>query len=345
MREALRHWIAGLLTLAAVGAAPLTVSARPAADLFKGKTIRLVVPTGPGGAYGLYGLLLAQYFGRHLPGEPAVVPEYRAGAGGVVAANYLYTVAPRDGTAIGIPLAPIILGQYTGGSSVQFDVAKFAWIGQIGDMTRLLAVWHTSKLQKFEDLASYDSIAGTTGKGSETFINPAIINHVFGTKIKIVAGYKGSADLLLALERGEIGLVSATWSNFTGNHPDWLEQGKLRFLAQIGLSKLAEFPNVPLLTDLAKNEPDRQLLEFMSLVTTSVGYSVMAPPGVPDTTVAVLRQAFDETMKDPAFIADTKKRRIDLNPADYKVVEAAVRKAVNSPRALFQRFMQAIGNP
>ena len=146
-----------------------------------------------------------------------------------------------------------------------------------------------------------------------------------------MAGYQGSADLLLALERGEINAVSATWSNFTGNHADWVTQGKVRFLAQIGLSKLPGYENLPLLTDLAKSDSDRQLVEFMSLVTTSVGYSVMAPPGVPDTIVAALRQAFDATMKDPAFIADARKGHIDLDPADYKAVEAAVNKAIKSP--------------
>lgn len=320
-------------------------SSEAAAELFRGKTIKLIIPTGPGGAYGLYGLLLAQYYGRHLPGEHVVVPEYRAGAGGMVAANYLYSVAPRDGSVISIPLAPIILGQYTGGSSVRYDAAKFVWIGQMANITRLFAVWENSKIKRFEDLAIYESVAGTTGKGSETFINPAIINYVFGTKIKIVAGYKGSADLLLALERGEIDAVSATWSNFTGNHPDWVKEDRVRFLAQIGLASLPGQENVPLLSDLVKNEPDRRLIEFMSLVTTSVGYSLMAPPGIPDSTAAALRKAFAETVKDPAFIADAKRRSMDLDPADYMAVEGAVRKAVNSPPELYQRFMQAIASP
>jgi tripartite-type tricarboxylate transporter receptor subunit TctC len=346
------HWLFRTLTFLAVGAAlhfaasdsAVAQSPDPVADFFHGKTIKLIVPTGPGGAYGLYALLFAEHYGRHLPGGPVVVPEYRAGAGGVIAANYLYSVAPHDGTVIGIPLAPIILGQYTGGPSVQYDASKFIWLGQMADITRLLAVWTDSKIKSFDDLTTIDSVAGTTGKGSETFINPAIINHVFGTKIKIVAGYKGSADLLLALERGEINVVSATWSNFAGNHADWIQQGKVKFLVQIGLSKLPGYDTVPLLSELAKNEADRQLIEFMSLVTTSIGYSVMAPPGVPDNIVVALRQAFADTMKDPAFIADAEKRHVDLTPADYKAVEGAANKAIHSPRELFQRFMHAIGS-
>ena len=339
------RWLLRVFTVATLCATSNPAAAQSSdsvAEFYRGKTIRLVVPTGPGGAYGLYALLFAQHFGRHLPGEPVVLPEYRSGAGGVVAANYLYSVAPRDGTVIEIPLAPIILGQYTSGAAAQYDASKFVWLGQMANITRLFTVWESSKIKRFEDLATYDSVAGTTGKGSETFINPAIINYVFGTKIKIVAGYKGSADLLLALERGEINAVSATWSNFTGNHAAWVQQGKVRFLVQIGLSKLPGYESLPLLTEVAKNESDRRLVEFMSLVTTSVGYSVMAPPGVPGNIVAALRQAFDATMKDAAFIADAKKRRVDIDAADYKAVEAAVNKAIKSPQDLFQRFTRAI---
>ncbi len=335
---------------AAVAAVLMIFAAVPAwpqrlvADLFHGKTIRLVIPTGPGGAYSLYALLFAEHFGRHVPGQPTIVPEYRAGAGGIVAANYLYTLAPRDGTVLGIPLAPVILGQYTGGSAVQYDSAKFNWIGQMSDITRLLTVWSDSQIHTFSDLITQDSVAGTTGRGSETFINPAIVNYVFHTRIKIVGGYKGSADLLLALERKEIGLMSATWSNLAGNRPDWIKEGKVRFLAQIGLSKVPSLNNVPLLVDLAKTEEDRQLIEFMSLVTTSVGYSVISPPDVPDDVVGALRTAFDDTMKDPAFIADAHKRHVDLAPQRYQAVQTAVNKAIQSPPALFQRFMAAVGS-
>lgn len=343
----MRHWRQRfrLFALLMLCTAPLPASAQssdPAAQLFKGKTLKLVIPTGAGGAYGLYGLLFAQHFGKHLPGNPAVLPEYRPGAGGMIAANYLYSVAPHDGSVIGIPLAPIILAKYTGGASAQYDVSKFLWIGRMANITRLLTVWHTSKVMKFEDLAHEESVAGTTGKGSETFINPALINHVFAAKMKIVSGYKGSAALMHALEQGEISVVSATWGNVEGNHADWMRDGKVRFVAQIGTAKLPQLPNVPLLADLAKNDADRQVIEFMSLVTSSVGYSVMAPPGVPDPIVDAMRKAFDATMQDPAFIADAKKRRADLDPADYKAVQADVNKAVNSPPQVFQRFMTAL---
>jgi tripartite-type tricarboxylate transporter receptor subunit TctC len=332
-----------VLALAATLSPAAAQSADDAAAFFKGKTIRVDIATGPGGAYGAYGLVFAQYFGKHVPGNPAVVTEYRPGAGGVVAANYLYNVAPKDGTVIAIPLAPIVLGQYTG-ASVQYDASKFNWIGQMAELTRLYAVWHTSPLKTFDDLITHESVAGTTGRGSETYMNPALMNHVFGTKIKIVSGYKGSNDLMLALERGEISGASGTWANFAGNHPDWVRDKKIRFLVQIGLSKLPGYDNVPLLSDLAKNDADRQLIEYMSLVTQSVGFSVMSPPGVPDATVAVLRNAFDATMKDPEFLAGAQKCCVDLRPASYKSVEEAVRKAVNSPKALLDRFIAATGS-
>jgi tripartite-type tricarboxylate transporter receptor subunit TctC len=313
------------------------------ADYFRGKTIRLNIATASGGAYGAYALVFAQYYGRHIPGEPAVLPEYRPGAGGVVAANYLYNVAPKDGTVIGMPLAPIVLAQYTG-ANAQYDAAKFVWIGQIADITRLFAVWETSPIKTFDDLMTHESIAGTTGRGSETYMNPALMNHVFGTKIKIVSGYKGSNDLTLALERGEISAMSGTWANFAANHAQWINDGKVRFVVQIGLHKVKGYESVPLLAELATNEEDRQIVEYMSLVTTSVGYSVIAPPGVPDDIVAALRRAFDDTMRDPAFLAAAKKCCDDLNPSPYGEVAAAVARAINSPKSLLERFIKATGS-
>jgi tripartite-type tricarboxylate transporter receptor subunit TctC len=332
--------------LCSVVAIASTVMAQPApsvADHFRGKTIKLNIATSSGGAYGSYALVFAQYFGKHVPGEPAVVPEYRPGAGGVVAANYLFNVAPKDGTAIGIPLAPIVLAQYTG-AKARYDASKFLWVGQMADITRLFAVWENSPVKSFADLKRLETVAGTTGKGSETYMNPALMNHVFGTRIKIVAGYKGSNDLMLALERGEISAVSGTWANFAANHPQWVSERKVRFVVQIGLRKVKGYENVPLLSELAANEDDRRLIEYMSLVTTSVGYSVIAPPGVPDEIVAALRSAFDATMKDPAFLAAAKKCCVDLNPATHDVVAAAVARAINSPKSLLERFIRAIGS-
>jgi tripartite-type tricarboxylate transporter receptor subunit TctC len=323
-----------------------SVSAQPGpsiADYFRGKSIKLNIATASGGAYGAYALVFAQFYGKHIPGEPAIVPEYRPGAGGVVAANYLFNIAPKDGTVIGMPLAPIVLAQYTS-ANAQYDASKFLWIGQMADITRLFAVWETSPVKTFEDLKTHETIAGTSGKGSETYMNPALMNHVFGTKIKIVGGYKGSNDLTLALERGEISAMSGTWANFAANHPEWVRDRKVRFVVQIGLHKVQGYENVPLLSDLASNEDDRRLVEYMSLMTTAVGYSVIAPPGVPEKIVTELRTAFDATMKDPAFLAAAKKCCVDLNPAPHDEVAAAVARAINAPKSLLERFIKATGS-
>jgi tripartite-type tricarboxylate transporter receptor subunit TctC len=333
--------------LAVIWATLVPAAAQPSesvAQFFKGKTIRLMVATSTGGAYGAYAQLFAQFFGRHVPGEPSVITEYRPGAGGVVAANYLYNVAPRDGTVIGMPLAPIVLGQYTG-AKAQYDASKFLWVGQMGDIIRLFAVWENSPVKTFDDLKRYETVAGTTGRGSETYMNPALMNHVFGTKIKIVSGYKGSNDLMIAFERGEITAVSGTWANFATNHLHWITDNKVRFVVQIGLSKIRGYESLPLLSELATNEDDRRLAEYMSLVTTAVGYSVIAPPGVPDPVIDALRTAFDDTMKDPAFLAAGKKCCGDLNPESYKTVAAAVTRAINAPKSLQERFIKATAGP
>jgi tripartite-type tricarboxylate transporter receptor subunit TctC len=329
-----------LLTVCLMSSSTLAESS-DAPQFFKGKTIRLALGTGAGGTYGGYALLLSQYFGKYIPGHPTVVPEYRPGAGGVVEANYLYSVAPRDGTVIALPMSPVVLAQHTS-TSAKYDASKFIWIGQLSGLRRMLATWHTSDLKTFQDLITHESVAGSTGKGSETYLNPALMNHVFGTKIKIVTGYKGSKAVTLALERGEVSVMSSTWANFAGNHSDWLRDKKVRFLVQIGFSKVPAYKQVPLLSDLAKNNADRQLIEFMSLMTQSVGYSIITPPGVPDSTVAILRKAFDATVKDPAFAAAAKRCCVDFEPASYKEVESSVMKAVNAPKSLLDRFIKAI---
>jgi len=233
-----------------------------------------------------------------------------------------------------------VLGQYTG-AKAQYDASKFLWVGQMGDITRLFAVWETSPVKTFDDLKRYETVAGTTGRGSETYMNPALMNHVFGTKIKIVSGYKGSNDLMIAFERGEITSVSGTWANFATNHAHWISENKARFVVQIGTSKLKGYETLPLLSELAGNEEDRQLVEYMSLVTTAVGYSVIAPPGVPDPIIDALRTAFDATMKDAGFLAAAKKCCGDLNPESYKTVAAAVTRAINAPKSLLDRFIKA----
>jgi tripartite-type tricarboxylate transporter receptor subunit TctC len=314
-----------------------------AAQFFSGKTIQLILGTGAGGAYGAYAILFSKYFSKHIPGNPSVIPEFRPGAGGVTAANYLYNAALKDGTMLGMPMAPIVLAQLTA-PSIQYDAAKFNWIGQLAGLTRLIAVWNTSPVKTFDDLKTHETIAGDSGRGSETYINPAVINSLFGTKIKLVGGYDGSNGVMLALERGEISLASGTWANFAENHPDWISNHKVRFLVQIGSRKLPGYEDLPLLSDLAKNDDDRQVVEFMSLITQSVGYSIMAPPGVPSDRVAVLRTAFDAAVKDPDFLASAHKCCVDLAPEPYTTVEQAVKKAVNSPKAVLDRFMRA-SNP
>lgn len=331
--------------LAALIASAATASAQPATDAarhFAGKTIKVVVPTGPGGAYGLYGLLFAQHFGKHVPGNPAVTVEYRGGAGGIVASNYLFAVAPKDGTVIGIPLAPFMLAQLTGGANVQYDAAKFKWLGQMAGITRVFIVWSTTKVHTFQDLVKEELVVGSTGRGSETYMNPAVINAVFGGRIKIIDGYKGSGDLTIALERGEIGGMSATWSNLIGNHPGWLSEGKIRPIVQIGMKTFPGYDKVPLLQDLARSPEERQLIELMPVLTTAIGYSVLAPPGVPDDIMGALRTAFDATMKDPAFVADAGKRKANIEPADHRAIAAAVTRGLEAPKAQLERFTALI---
>jgi tripartite-type tricarboxylate transporter receptor subunit TctC len=333
--------MAALAFTAAIGQAVPAV-AQSAEAFYRGKTIKLIVPSGAGGAYGLYALLLAGHYGRHIPGNPSIVADFRSGAGGTVAANYLYNAAPKDGSVIGMPLAPIVLAQHTRGKSAKYDASKFIWIGRMAEITRLFSVWQTTKAQTLEDLSKMQVIVGSTGKGSETFMNPAVMNSLLGTKFKIVTGYKGSAKVMHALEQGEITGAFSTWGNFNGNHPDWIRDGKVKFLLQVGFSRLPQYPNVPLMHELAKTDEARQVIEYMSR-TSQVGHSVLAPPGVPQHLVAALRTAFQATMKDAKLLADAKKRRADIAPASHTELEDAIKRAVNAAPAVVERFKAAVG--
>ena len=338
------HLLVVLVSVAIAALAMLlSATAQPSdkiAQHFRGKTIRLMIATGTGGAYGGYGLVFAQHFGKHIPGDPTVVPEYRPGAGGVVAANYLYNVAPKDGTAIGLPLAPIVLAQYTG-ANVQYDASKFLWIGQMADITRMFAVWETTPIKTFQDLQTMESVAGTTGRGSETYMNPALMNHVFGTKIKIVSGYKGSNSLTLALERGEISAVSGTWSNFAANHPHWLSEKKVRFIVQIGLSKVKGYEQVPLLSELAKTEEDRRLVEY-HVAGHDVGRLFdhrAARRAGPHHRRPAQRLRRHHEGPDISRCRQEMLRR--SRSGNQEVVAAAVARATKAPKSLLERFIKA----
>jgi tripartite-type tricarboxylate transporter receptor subunit TctC len=347
MRER-RHanaMIAGAAALAIWAAAPPIIPARAqtVADTFRGKTIRMLLPTLPGGGRSLYALPFAGYFGKHIPGNPTVLPVFMPGAGGLIAVNNAYGVAAPDGLTIVSPLASVVTAQALGDEAVKYDAGKLNWIGRITDATRIFFVSGRITAKVLADFRSHEVVIGSSGRGSETYLNPAFMNKIFGTKLKIVTGYQSAGAMNMAVERGETEGAFSTWNDVGSYHPDWLPDGKIRIVLQIGLAKHPALADVPLLLDLAESEADRELVAFMSS-DSQMGQSYAAPPGVPAPIVAALRQAFDETMQDPGFMETMRAAKVQFNPMGGEELARSVEATLGAPRAVIERYKAALAD-
>ena len=327
-----------LRTLALASAALLaSAGAVRAADFYQGKTINFIIASAVGGGYDTYSRLIANHIGAHLAGQPSVVPQNMPGAGSIRATNFLYNVAPKDGTAIGMIDQAIYLNQILGTPELKADATKFNWIGRIISNSAVLFAWHTAPAQKIEDVLTKELIVSTSGAASK--LNWTVLNNVVHTKFKIINGYQGTGDSRLAMERGEVHALSMPWSLLKIEGAELLKEKKINLLLQTGADKHPELPNVPRMIDLAKNDQDRQLLALFSSPST-VGRSVVAPPGLPPERVAELRKAFMATIKDPTLIADVKKAQLELDPLSGEELQAAIAGSGDFSPALIERARQ-----
>ena len=301
----------------------------------------MIWPGAPGGDRGLYTIPFMKYFGRHVPGNPQVIPTFMPGAGGATAVNYAFSVAAPDGLTIATPLAPVVIAQATGDDSVKYDVSKMNWIGRISDATRVLFVSSDSGVRSIDDLKARQVVVGSTGRASETFINPAVMNRMLGTKFKIVRGYKAQPEVNFAPQRGETDGAFSTWNNVGNIQAAALKSGAIRVVVQIAPAKHADLPDVPLVYDLATTEEARAVIEFMAS-SSHMGQSFVAPPGVPAPIVTALRKAFDDTMNDPEFIATLRSGNIEFNPMGGEQLSAIVAKTITMPKSIIDRYRAAI---
>src|SRR3712207_3260388 len=311
------------------------------ADFYRGKTITLLIGYTPGGTYDAYGRLVARFMGDHIPGKPTIVPRNMPGAASRVAAAHLYNVAPRDGTMLATADQSLALAQAMG-EKLQFDVTKFTWIGNPSAGNNTTVTWHTSGVKTIEDAKAREVTMGATG-GSTSSQYPKAMNSVLGTKFRIITGYPGGNDINLAMERGEVaGRGSDSWASWKGTRPDWLREGKINILVQIGLTKAPDLQHVPLLMDLAGNPEDRAVLKLLSAPSV-IGRPIFGPPGVPAERVKALRQAFDATMKDPAFIAELEKAQLELEPVSGAELERLVNEIAATPKPIAERLAEITG--
>lgn len=306
------------------------------ADFYKGKTIKMVMPTSPGGSTALYGTVIGEYLKRHIPGRPALIHEYRTGSGGIIAANYVFNAAPKDGTVITMLLSSTILTQLIKPKAAKFSVAEFGLLGRAADLPRALIAWHTSGLKTIDDAKKAPVPLGASGRTSVTTIHPALLNEFIGTKFKIVTGYRGAGNTYLALERGEISATTVAWDGLVGNRGDWLKSGKVNVLVRIGARKFPGYENVPSLIDFGPTPEDKAVLNI-TLLPSEMGQAIATPPGIPAARLAALRAAFDATMKDPAFLAEAKKRKMVLSPMNADDLKAMILAGLKQPEPVLKR--------
>jgi tripartite-type tricarboxylate transporter receptor subunit TctC len=317
--------LAMLLSLVALAAADAV------GDFYKGRAIDLYIGYSVGGAYDLYARVIGRHLGAHIPGNPTLVPKNLEGAGSLRLANYLYRVAPKDGSAIGtigrgIAFDPLLIGQ-----GDAFDAQKFNWIGSANNEVSVCVAMRQSGITKFEDLFTKDLTVGGTGTSADTDQFPRVLNSVLGTHFKIVEGYPGGNDVVLAMERGEVaGRCGWSWSSVKSTHKSWIDDKRMIVLIQLSLAKHPELPDVPLVMDFARTDEQRQILKLV-FARNVMGRPYLAPPTVPADRVATLRDAFTATLADKDFRAEADKTELEINPVSGAEVEKLVKEVYATP--------------
>lgn len=333
MRRVLRAFLlaAGSLLLDAAGQAAC------ADDFFKGRKIDLIIGYSAGGTYDATGRLLARHMPRHLSGSPTIVPQNLPGSGSIKAILHLYSVAPKDGTALamitrGYPLEPLFYPD-----KVKYDPKLFNPIGSTSNEVSVGVVWHTKPFQSLADLYQREIVLGATGSTDDTGRFPMILKNMTGAKIKLVQGYPGGNNVTQAMEAGEVdGRFGWSWGSVKSRSKQWLDEKKIRILIQMALQKAPDLPEVPLIFDLAKTDLDRQALELL-FAPQEIAWPLVAPPGVPPERVAILRRAFDATVKDPQFLAEAAKLRIDVEPVKGEDIQKVVERIAGLDRKAVER--------
>jgi tripartite-type tricarboxylate transporter receptor subunit TctC len=322
------------------------LAAQGVADFYRGKTVTLTVGYSAGGGYDTYARILARHMGRHIPGNPAIVVQNAPGAGSLKAANYLYNVAPKDGTAFGMFGRGIALEPLIGSSNAaQFDATKFLWLGSGTDEAAVVVIWHTKQIRTWADMLAKPFTVGGEGTGSDPDVYALMLKNVFGVKLNLVSGYPGTAEMALALERGEVdGRASWSWSSLKSLKPDWIAGNKVYLPVQLNLTKSPDLPSVPMIGDFATNDRQRQILKLV-LSRQTMGRPFMAPPQIPTERQAALRKAFDETMKDPDFLAEAKARGQEVNPVSGPALEKLLAELYATPKDVVNETRKAIGAP
>jgi tripartite-type tricarboxylate transporter receptor subunit TctC len=331
--------VAAALTVGLAFGVP--AAAQSVADFYKGKTVSIAVPADAGGSSSHYALLFGDIFAKHIPGNPNVVVQHMPGAGGLRAANFVYNAAPKDGTTLLMSLDTMVVSELTQPEGAKYKSDKFNWIGTIVQTNAVLAVRADTGVKSIDDLKAKPVIMASAGKGSQMSMVPAMLNGILGTKMKIVAGYSGSAKALLSVEQGETQGACITWGSWKLQRSDWFKSGFVVLIVQLGLYKEPDLPSVPMAHDLVKDAGDRKIIELLSTLSP-IGRGLAGPPDMPQDRVAALRTAFDRAVHDPALLAEAKKRNLDINPLTGAELQRVIGAVAAMPPDLVRRAQQAI---
>ena len=334
--------LAAIVLLAFCVALPCAARADAVEDFYKGKQIQLIISTGVGGGVDTAARVIARHLGNHIPGNPAIVPKNMTGAGHLQATNYVYGQAPKDGLTIGAILPTFVGYQVLDGKGAQYDVRNFNFLGAADVENANLYTWHTAGIRKIEDVKNKEVLMGATGAGSYTMLYPTLLNNLLGMKFKMVSGYKSTNEIHLAMERGEVqGRAGNFFSSLKSQNPDWLRDRKIDMLLQFGAVRDPEWPDVPLLSDLGRNEEEKQIFKIFS-AEVALGKVYLTSPGVPADRLAALRKAFEETMKDPAYIEDARKVEMLVRPLSWQKQKEMADEIVNMPAELIAKAKAAM---
>lgn len=332
---------AASIVAAAIGLVSSPARADAGEDFYRSHTITLVVANAEGGIYSLFGQMFQRHFAGHTPGHPTVVVNHMTGAGGVRAANYVYNAAPRDGSVLALLSSGVATTPVLEPEKVKYDAAKLNWLGSWGESVNVLSVMSRSPALTIDDAKRKVDVIGALGKGSPTYQVPHMLNEILGTKFKIVLGYRGGGPVRLAMEKGEVDGFAGQLLGWLAAKPDWVREGKIVHLVQLASKPSPELKGVPVLTDLARNEEEKQIFRLASSGITA--FTLTAPPGVPADRLAALEKAFDAMLHNPAFLADAKKRNYPIDPVSAKEVREAVRLLTTIPKPVVAKARKAMG--
>jgi tripartite-type tricarboxylate transporter receptor subunit TctC len=333
-----------LVVLAGVVGSPAQ-AADDVASFYSGKTVQMLVATASGGGVDLIGRLVARHWQNHIPGKPTMVVQNMPGAGGMLMANNLFNTAARDGTVIGASLNGMPTGPLLQPKVARFDPTQFTWLGSMYRANNVAYVWNTSPVQSLEDLKAKEAIIGTSGPGSGSYDLSLLSREVLGLKYKLVRGYKSSSEINIAMERGEIHAQIVGWDSIKAQRPEWIRDKTITIIGHFSLEDPPDLRPFARIVDLARTDSDRQALRLV-LARQAHGRPYVLPPGVPAARVAALRRAFDATMRDPAFIAEAKAMKVDVDPMTGEAVQQLVEQVHRStPPDVVDRVRRIMAMP